>query len=60
VEFGPFYELRSYRIKLNGLMPTMGKWERGPRPQRLFATDRRDVLARRQPEADAALALPEP
>ena len=25
--FGPFYELRSYRMKLNGLMPTMGKWE---------------------------------
>ncbi|MFT3975360.1 MAG: NIPSNAP family protein [Amaricoccus sp.] len=25
--FGPFYELRTYRAKLNGLMPTMGKWE---------------------------------
>ena len=23
-KFGPFYELRSYRMKLNGLMPTMG------------------------------------
>jgi NIPSNAP len=23
--FGPFYELRSYRMKLNGLLPTMGK-----------------------------------
>ncbi len=26
-KFGPFYELRSYAMKLNGLMPTMGKWE---------------------------------
>ncbi|MFZ2100817.1 MAG: NIPSNAP family protein [Oricola sp.] len=25
--FGPFYELRSYRMKVNGLMPTMEKWE---------------------------------
>ena len=25
--FGPFYELRSYRMKLNGLMPTMAKWQ---------------------------------
>ena len=25
--FGPFYELRSYRMKINGLMPTMEKWQ---------------------------------
>jgi hypothetical protein len=25
--FGPFYELRSYKMKLNGLMPTMAKWQ---------------------------------
>jgi hypothetical protein len=26
-EFGPCYEIRTYKMKLNGLMPTMGKWE---------------------------------
>ena len=25
--FGPVYELRTYRMKLNGLMPTMEKWQ---------------------------------
>lgn len=32
-KFGPFYELRTYKMKLNGLMPTMGKWE-GAVPKR--------------------------
>lgn len=31
--FGPFYELRTYRMKLNGLTPTMGKWQ-GAVPKR--------------------------
>lgn len=25
--FGPVYEFRTYKTKLNGIMPTMGKWE---------------------------------
>jgi hypothetical protein len=32
-DFGPFYEIRSYRMKLNGLMPTMEKWQ-GAVPKR--------------------------
>jgi len=24
---GPVYEFRTYRLKIHGLMPTMGKWE---------------------------------
>ena len=60
-KFGPFYELRSYQMKLNGLMPTMGKWE-GAVPGRSDyspLTDR-DVLDRRAAAADAALAVSEP
>lgn len=31
--FGPFYEIRTYRMKLNGLMPTMEEWQ-GSVPKR--------------------------
>ena len=26
-DFGPFYEIRTYHMRLNGLMPTMQKWQ---------------------------------
>jgi hypothetical protein len=32
-DFGPFYEIRTYRMRLGGLMPTMEKW-RGAVPKR--------------------------
>ena len=32
-KFGPFYELRTYKMRLNGLMPTMEKWQ-GAVPKR--------------------------
>lgn len=31
--FGPVYELRTYVMKVNGLMPTMGKWEQAVPPR---------------------------
>lgn len=31
--FGPCYEIRTYKMRLNGLMPTIGKWE-GAVPKR--------------------------
>ncbi len=35
--FGPVYEFRTYRTKLNGLAPTMGKWAEAVPPREAYS-----------------------
>ncbi|WP_225028080.1 NIPSNAP family protein [Xinfangfangia pollutisoli] len=35
--FGPVYEFRTYKTKINGIMPTMGKWAEAVPPREAYS-----------------------